>query len=156
MLKSQGKAGCISLNNYSRCISSKQMLSWRYFRTYELRDVSFQGHFLDFWSSEVISKCSQFRRVKNGPYLTHNGSGFTLQPVFSTDWNLREMTSRWQNELRTIRTGCLYSPTCRTVQWKAAWLMSLWCRVPSRCPSGTYTGTCLCALGCLPVWGHPS
>ena len=27
-----------------------------------------------------------------------------------------------------------------------------WCTVPSRCPSGTYTGTCLYALGCLPVW----
>ena len=37
------------------------MLSWRYFGSFELRDVSFQGLFLDLRSSKPISKCTQKR-----------------------------------------------------------------------------------------------
>ena len=58
-LFNQGKTCCFFLSNYPKCTASKQILSWRYFRSFELQDVSFQGQFLDLRSSEPIYKRSQ-------------------------------------------------------------------------------------------------
>ena len=91
-LKNQGLTGCLFLINYPRCTSSKQMLFWRYFGTFELRDVGFQGHFLDFRSSKLISKHNQFDSsfAKTGGwrFCLHTGTCLRAKPKILVSSNL--------------------------------------------------------------------